>query len=66
MNKYKGRVTDIFLAKLHEEVEVKIGEDVSVFALLTKGTVKKTKLSEGDEVLVTIKTADVHLEKVGE
>ena len=58
-NQLKGKVTNVELGKVMANVKIEIAEPGVVTAVITKESVEKLGLAEGDDVCAIIKSTEV-------
>jgi molybdopterin-binding protein len=61
-NQLKGTIKGMTLGAVMAEVVVRVGEN-EIVAVITRGSVERMKLKEGDPVTVIIKSTSVMLDK---
>jgi molybdopterin-binding protein len=61
-NQLKGKVTSIRTGEVMAEVAVDVGGN-EIVAAITRGSVERLGVSEGDDVVVVIKATEVMLAK---
>lgn len=62
-NQLKGKVTSITLGAVMADVSVDIGNNQTVVSAITRASVERLGLKEGDDVTVIIKATEVMLGK---
>ena len=62
-NQFRGRVTAVRKGNIMAEVEVQFDVPPTVLAAITKSSVERLALAEGDEVTVIIKSTEVLIGK---
>ena len=62
-NQLKGKVTSITLGTVMADVSVDIGNNQTVVSAITRASVERLGLKEGDDVTVIIKATEVMLGK---
>lgn len=62
-NQFSGRVTAVRKGNIMAEVEVKLDAPPSMLAAITKSSVERLGLAEGDAVTVIIKSTEVLIGK---
>jgi molybdopterin-binding protein len=62
-NQLAGRVVAITLGEVMADVSVDIGNGQTISAAITRSSVERMKLTEGDEVVVIIKATEVMVGK---
>ena len=62
-NQLKGKVTSITLGAVMADVTVDIGNNQTVVSAITRASVERLGLKEGDDVTVIIKATEVMLGK---
>lgn len=61
-NQLKGRVSSVKLGTVMAEVVVRVGDN-DVVAAITRGSVERMGIKEGDQITVVIKATEVMLAK---
>lgn len=61
-NQLKGTVKGMTLGAVMAEVVVQVGEN-EIVAVITRGSVERLKLKQGDPITVIIKATEVMLDK---
>lgn len=60
-NQLKGTITSIVIDGVSAEVSVDIGSGNIVTAVITRGSVERMKIADGDKVTALVKAADVQI-----
>jgi molybdopterin-binding protein len=62
-NKLPGKVTGVTLGEVMADVTIDIGNGLTVAAAITRESVERMELREGDEVVAIIKATEVMVGK---